>query len=451
MLTCLSYADAHYLFRVSPPSQPQHHRFAKGSYIYLYYSAVDKRTKLEIANHAGTRDQDAFYGNFDAASHISYSSKHPTLCSVVLDQPRIKTQSEWHLQTWDDRNEKRWAHKLNTVDLYFWTERDATAFVNQLKAVLPAEKLDVDGLTPTRQAGPAEHRDSMSPVVQQLEQTAIGAQFPPRAGSTTSAQSIPGPPTPASTTSLPPPPPQQPPAMAYNPAAPAAPEPIAHREKTPPPPDGATGTGLTDAARYDSQQRIAQYGQYQPGGSSLQSTPQTSYFPGPPQAAAPPQQRQASFGPQAGSSTTQYASYPSQSFGPGVTSPGLASAGIYQHQPPTPSAPPAYASLPPPPSTSPPTQQGGQQQSQVAGFSSYTYSSGPQSPAPSGHYNQSGAFTGNMHSQMYRPTEEEASHSKHRPQPQSQPSSEDKYKISERVNKLEKGIGGFLKKLDQKF
>ena len=39
--------------------------------------------------------------------------------------------------------------------------------------------------------------------------------------------------------------------MAYNPAAPPAPEPIAHREKTPPPPDAADGTGLAAAAAAD--------------------------------------------------------------------------------------------------------------------------------------------------------------------------------------------------------
>lgn len=39
--------------------------------------------------------------------------------------------------------------------------------------------------------------------------------------------------------------------MAYNPAAPPAPEPIAHREKTPPPEDGDTGTGLAHAIKHD--------------------------------------------------------------------------------------------------------------------------------------------------------------------------------------------------------
>lgn len=36
--------------------------------------------------------------------------------------------------------------------------------------------------------------------------------------------------------------------LAYNPAAPAAPEPVKHREKTPPPPDAAAGTGLGNAS-----------------------------------------------------------------------------------------------------------------------------------------------------------------------------------------------------------
>ncbi|QIW97259.1 hypothetical protein AMS68_002777 [Peltaster fructicola] len=452
------YADVHYYYRVAAPSQPQHDRFAKGSYVYLYYSATERRAKLEIANHAGTADQDAFFGYLDAVQYITYSSKHPTLCSMVLDQPRIKTQAEWHLPTWDERNEKRWAHKLHTVDLYFWTERDATAFMGRLNGIVPAEKLDIGDVA--RQAAPTEHKDSMSPVVQRLENTAIGAQFPPRAGSTTSAQSLPGPPTPASTASIPPPP-QQPTPVAYNPAAPRHPNSYLIAKDT-----AATGRSY------------AQYSQQ--GGPSLQSTPQSSYFPGPPQAAAPPlQQRQASFGPQAGppqggpppqqqqqrqpsfgpqapattqqpsfgpqaGSATQYASYPTN-FGPGVTSPGPMSPGIYQHQPPTPSAPPSYASLPPPPSTSPPGQQSGQQ-AQVAGFSSYKYSSAPQAPAAPGHYNAAGAFTGSIHSQAYRPTEEEAAHG-HHSKPQSKAQTEDK--LGEKINKLEKGVSGFLKRLDK--
>lgn len=538
----------HYFFRAPSTSQPQHHRFVKGSYVYLYHAPSDRRSKLEIANHAGTPDQDAFYGYLDSIQYASYSYKHPTLCTIAVDQPQVNTQAEWHLPTWDERNEKKWAHKLHSLDIYLWTEKDAATLLGHLKAVLPHEKLDIRDAPAPRPAPPPEHRDSMSPIVQQLEKTAIGAQFPPRAGSTNSGQSLPGPPTPAASAgaAMPPPPhAQQSAPMAYNPAAPAAPEPIAHREKTPPPPDDGNGTGLTTAAKYDAipaqpysglPQQYAQYPQHpQQTASSLQSTPQSSYFPGhqpsvghpagvqpmhapppppPPQAAPPP--RQSSFGSQASDhlasypASTQYANYPSTAgFGPSVTSPGVTSPGA--HQPSTPSAPPAYAGhtpmsspgLPPPPPGHAPTMSQPQpQQHQIAGFSSYSYSPTQQPGAPSvqspgqGQYNAGGGFTGATHSQLYRPTEEEtAAHGGHKgkghaqnqgqgkgkgqgyaqgqlegygqgygpgqgqqAQAQARPqmgasmdSFEQKHRISERVGKVEKGVGAFLKRLDKAF
>lgn len=387
---------------------------------------------------------------------MNYAQNHPTLCSIVLDQPRITTQSEWHLPTWDDRNEKRWSHKLYTIDLYFWTERDANTFMNQIKSVVSPAQLNAGQSS----ARPSEHRDSMSPVVQQLEQTAIGAQYPPRAGSTTSAQSLPGPPTPASNSSVA----TTPAVGGYNPAAPAAPEPIAHREKTPPPPDGAHGTGLTNAVRYDSmpqqysnlpQHQYAQYPQQTP--PSVQTTPQTSYFPGTSQSAAPPQpvQKQASFGPQAPSTiSTQFSGPPQAStYAPG---------NIYAQQPPTPSAPPAYAqyasqaqNIPPPPSSaassnprSPPATESPQQRAhQVAGFSSYSYSGNQNAPS-GGQYNQHGAFTGNMHAQVYRPTEAEAAHGHHGKPAANQEGKRAEDRFGDRINKVEKGFNHFLKKLD---
>ncbi len=60
-LTVSSFADIHYFF--SPPSaKPLHHRFDKKSYLYLYHNAIQSRGRIEIANHAGTPDQDAFSG-----------------------------------------------------------------------------------------------------------------------------------------------------------------------------------------------------------------------------------------------------------------------------------------------------------------------------------------------------------------------------------------------------
>lgn len=56
-----SFADVHYFF--SPPAyKPLHHRFDKGSYVYLYHNPMQHRGRIEIANYAGTPEQDAFAG-----------------------------------------------------------------------------------------------------------------------------------------------------------------------------------------------------------------------------------------------------------------------------------------------------------------------------------------------------------------------------------------------------
>ncbi|KAK4545415.1 hypothetical protein LTR36_002765 [Oleoguttula mirabilis] len=292
LLTTL-FADAHYYFS-DPSVKPQHHRFDRGSYVYIYHNATEHKAKLEVANHAGSPDQDAFSGSLQAAS-VQYSFKQPTLVTLRVDA-YIQDQSQWHLPSYNERNEQKYLYKLHSVDIYLWTEKDAAAFLGHLKAVMPASRLEIKDAPSTTAAVtsdlPAEHRSSMSPVVQQLEHTAIGAHFPPRAESTVSAHGFPGPPTPATSVGGATASPQQrsPPyaaPMAYNPAAPPAPEPIAHREKTPPPPDDGSGHGLTGASagKYDARPQYASTPQaYQP--HSNQPTPQQAYFSGPPQQAS---------------------------------------------------------------------------------------------------------------------------------------------------------------------
>jgi len=56
-----SFADVHYYYG-APTSKPPHHRFDKGSYVYLFENASQRRARIEIANNAGTPDQDAFHG-----------------------------------------------------------------------------------------------------------------------------------------------------------------------------------------------------------------------------------------------------------------------------------------------------------------------------------------------------------------------------------------------------
>ncbi|KJX93311.1 hypothetical protein TI39_contig4338g00005 [Zymoseptoria brevis] len=487
LLTTL-FADVHYYFS-DPSSRPPHHRFDKGSYVYLFHNATRSQAKIEIANNAGSPHQDAFFGYLNVA-YVRYSYLQPTLCTLFINTGAVPDQSTWHLPTLDPKNEQKSMYKLHALDVYLWTEKDATAFLGHLKAVLNAAQLEIKNAPNVGGAGSphVEHRDSMSPVVQQLERTAIGSQLPPRGDSAVSAQSMPGPPSSqgfeASPSATP---------MAYNPAAPPAPEPVQYRERTPPPDDG-TGTGLAAAAKYDSVPHTQHPGpgiMYQ---SSAQTTPQLAHqfsgppqqpselsqtsFAGPPQLASqgsvppppqsppPHQQRAPSFGPMAqstlpqsppphqqssqrqssygGPGPTQYANYnPQGHYGNQPGTPGFNS-----QLPPTPSAPPSYSGpgglqspgLPPPPSTTVQPQQ----QVPVGGYNNYSYSAAQ--VHQSGDLNNRGAYVGDLHNQVYRPTQQEAQPYV-KPQRQSQAlAGEGKPALAGRV---EGNVNKYLKKLDK--
>jgi hypothetical protein len=60
-LTPYRFADVHTYFGF-PTAKPVHHRFDRKSYLYLYHDVMNKRGRVEVANHAGTPDQDAFAG-----------------------------------------------------------------------------------------------------------------------------------------------------------------------------------------------------------------------------------------------------------------------------------------------------------------------------------------------------------------------------------------------------
>ncbi|KAL5115926.1 hypothetical protein ACEQ8H_006148 [Pleosporales sp. CAS-2024a] len=451
------FADVHYY--LSPPSQkPPHHRFDKGSYVYLYHNPIRQTGRIEIANHAGTPDQDAFAGQLDTV-RVEHSYKQPCLFTLTVDgapshhgsaapSPH-QDLSQWHLPAPDANSQGKYMYRLHTLDLYFWTPDDASLFDDSLRRVLQPHQLH---LVRNPDAAPvhAEHKnDALSPVIARLESAAISQSSPSPALSAT--QPLPGPPSAPAPVSSPGYAP-----MAYNPAAPAAPEPIAHREKTPPPPDADDGTGLAHAPAQD--QHAPSYGNplqasfapqptsgpYRPGpsagGMSFSGPPQPSVqhtntspsFPGPPQSppsfapppsAPPPTQNP--FDRPTPPPTQQYANYPgSPGFPPGSG----------------PQSPPAHASLPSP------------------GFA-------PQyqplaSPLPGGysqfHYGSTGSAATNtnphginndMHSQLYRPSEYESTIKNHTsPNPKPRNSN-----IGKRVEKVEKGVGKFLHKLDKKF
>ncbi|KAI5369972.1 hypothetical protein Slin15195_G008500 [Septoria linicola] len=493
LLTTL-FADVHYYFG-DPSSKPAHDRFSKGSYVYLYYNVNTYQAKLEVANHAGTPDQDAFHGFLQATS-VKYNHLQPALLSFAIDGQAVSDHQTWHLPSYDLKNEQKYLYKIHSLDLYLWTEKDAATLLGHLKSVLGPDRLTIQNAPATQSPHP-EHRDSMSPVVQQLERTAIGSTFPPRTTSVVSAQSVHGSTTPQLNHASP----QAPPSV-YNPAAPAAPEPVTYREKTPPPHDDGTGTGLQQAAKYESvphTQYASTPNLYQ---SSAQTTPQAAYFSGPPQqsrstfpgppsqaptpdvqrahsgsippppAQSPPVQARApSFGPMATSTIgpssppPNQASFRQSSFGPPVTqhatynpqaqhanypgSPG------FGPQPPTPSAPPAYAghtpmqspAMPPAPATQP-------QQTPVGGYSIYSYTSTQQLGV--GQHNQHGAYTGDLHAQAYRPTEaEQSTHFGEAPKVKRAQTSQDgsmqgkNSKLQDGVGKMEGKVGKFFSRLDK--
>lgn len=286
------------------------------------------------------------------SADIEYSYKHPTLFTITVqgrvlaNQPPTSSPlqdiSQWHLPSSDvHSSEARYMFRLHTVELYFWTAEDAELFVDSLKRVLIPGQLRILDANTTH----PEHRDSMSPVVQLLEKAAVtgppnsqaqqlaqaqrsnsistthttnstaavaagapAAQLHTPVSPPTSppmAEAVQAIPQPQIAQPTPQPPGPPPPAaqalpqafapMAYNPAAPAAPEPIAHREKTPPPPDAEGGTGLGAVATHEAGTRFHPQQQQQPGfmmqHNPLQQSfgPQPtggSYAPGPPQAQA---------------------------------------------------------------------------------------------------------------------------------------------------------------------
>lgn len=438
------FADVHYYYG-PPTAKPPHHRFDKGSYVYLFENAAQRRARIEIANNPGTAGQDAFNGYLDR-THVEYSYKQPNLVTVTVDgqtgpQSTSADAQEWHLPHFDPQNQKKYMYKLHTVDMYFWTKEDALQFFNGIRRVLSEQQIAVQG----EPLLPPPHQEEMSPIVQKLENVAItdpsyqGGKT--RDSRTSSFPGPPGPPISATPHSqeasnfVP---------MAYNPAAPAAPEVIAHREKTPPPEDGA-GNPLMAAAISDHGQTFGvPHGGIGFSGPPGQPLPQQSYFTGPP-ASAPPV---------AAAPQSPFAQHFQHSFAPPPTSAPKSSP--YAQPPPSSAPPPAY-------------QQQTQPHVPVNQFANYSGSPGfPAAsssapgviPPPGGFANFQYTKRSNtqplgtdysIHQQVYRPTESEAAHGKtaksgKTPQAAKTP----RGKLEDRAEKLEKGVGSLLKKLEKK-
>ena len=443
---------------------------------------------------------------------FSQSYKHPTLCTIVVDGLPPKAGSSpssasnpdnhhWRLRSTDPRDEGKFLFRLHTIDLYFWTVYDAQTFVEAMRKCLRQEQQNID--TPI---SPEPHAEVMSPVVRQLENIAI-TDPAYHNGQTRNSRNLSMPPVspaphrqhdeglPKSDAAIFTP-------LAYNPAAPPAPEVIKHREKTPPPPEAAGGTGLAAAAYHDQvqtgrPQAFSPYGSPPMGSASAQQP-----YPGSTQGHGPPAygSTSASSGytsPQPNSSHGNRASSvssvplpppPPKSAG-GNGNPYFPQSSIPSFAPPphgsssipsphSQAASPPYAPTPPNPNAhflpsgttpmeSPATQilgdsyVGGPQQplqhlqpqyadylssrpqQPVGGYSDYKYDQQP-SRHSHGHNEDYG-----IHSQVYRPTEEESQgHGKHRLS--NAPAGEQVGKLEARAERAEKGVNRLLRKLEKK-
>jgi hypothetical protein len=332
------------------------------------------------------------------------------------------------------------------------------------RRLLDPSQLDIAELEPEEDVQQGRHQEAMSPVVQNLENVAISDPSYQN-GQTRNSQGQPS-------TALPPPPPQpissvspvsamsdkpqkQEPAptfapMAYNPAAPAAPEPIAHREDTPPPPEDS-GPGLAGAVHDNPQygrnpsqpwtgvpqagHQPYQIGSPPSGVPSFGSPPppppgSTPSFAGPP--TSPPQDPRhhsvaaAAYAPdphtQMYTQQSQPVETPGSQFYPSQGGPHKPLAHVQ----------PQYADYLSS-NTSPPPPQGGYAQYQ------YTPNTAPQAqPQPQA------ADPYSVHGQVYRPTEQE--HAQHHKEKYRRESA-GQGKWDQRAEKLEKKGGKLLKRL----
>ncbi|KAI1361822.1 hypothetical protein F5Y08DRAFT_330548 [Xylaria arbuscula] len=454
------FGDIHYFYG-PPTAHPPHHRFDKGSYVYLFENASQRRARIEIANQPGTEDQDAFDGFLDR-TYVRYSYKQQCLVSLTVEGvagPPID-QSQWHLPTYDPRNENKYHYKLHSLDIYFWTQTDALQFVNGIRRVLPSSQIDVaDEPAPPPSHHAHSHSQDVNPLVQKLEKAAISD---PRVQQQQSMPSFAPPPTSAAPASgsIQNESPQTFAPMAYNPAAPPEAERYQHREKTPPPPEDDGHNPLAAALARDQGHGAP----FTPGyGQTTFSAPPgaTPNFPGPPAQPYNPGPTSPGMIPSAigspGMPPSQFghlqrsATMPVSGAATNLASPGLASPYAAGFPPGTPGLPPtqqpqAQAQYQPQPQhqqhqpTPPPVQSPGLPPPPPGGYSQFNYSAAPQ---------MGGGSEYNIHQQLYRPTEQEhaAKYGEYKPKPEGGAQS----KLGQNAERLERGVTGMLKKFEKRY
>ncbi len=408
---------------------------------------------------------------------IRQSHDQPTLCTITVDgfkghqseaTSTHRPEYHWKLPTADPRSERNLPLHLHTLDIYFWTAHNATSFVSIAQGLLQEDQLELLNFPP---APTAQHQQTMSPVVQQLENVVITdpayhgsrAQGPESTPVTQSQQ--PGSDLGPDTSTVATPKAQDPndfKPLAYNPAAPPAPEPIAHREKTPPPIDGEGGTGLASAAVADKMQTMSpQSSLSRPGFGTPQASsgyiggPPVSPFGGayvgsPPSAAGPGKSNIPSFAPPpvqpppnpVSPTNQQLTRLNSPKQQPPLDSPAneiLGNSYVGGHHQPLQHVQPQYPDY---------LASGGHQaETPVGGFSDFKYAAKGQQQEQQ----QSQSSEYDIHNQVYRPTEEEFV--KKKSGKQAKPSDDGGQatptgKLEERAGKVDKKVNRFFKKLE---
>ncbi|KAL6716556.1 hypothetical protein ACLMJK_006123 [Lecanora helva] len=444
---------------------------------------------------------------------IRQSYKHPTLCTITVDgyhghpteeEASVKQpEFHWRLPNTDPRNEGKYLFRLHTLDIYFWKAEDANSFVSAASSKLHPDQVEVLDAP----SNPAVREPGMSSVVQKLENVAIqdpayrNGQVP---GSRTTSMSPSNPALESQTqhgaieetqktadpTAFKPAP--------YNPAAPAAPEPIKHREKTPPPVDGAEGTGLAGAAYRDHAQTPAPPNTlskppYTSSQGHLGPQPNQSHTPS--YTSATPSVGHTSTQSPQGQRTSSVSSFPppppsnghgpkspytpAPSFAPPPQTPQSVASEHSQHPAPTFSAPPQdqtpfyrqdsaplespateilgssyaggvrqplqhlqpqYASYTP----SPPVQS---KQEPIGGYSDHQYDQQQSQHRPHHQHAQGSEY--DVHNQVYRPTLEEASKKKSSKASNTAPATPSG-RLEQNAGKVDKKVNSFFKKLEKR-
>lgn len=379
--------------------------------------------------------------------HVYYSYKQH--CMVTLVVGDSVDDGEWHLPSYDLKNEAKYNYKLHSLDIYFWNSADALQFVNGVRRVLPPTQVEISD-EPALQPG-------MHSVIQSLEGMAFSDSQYRKDSSSLEATSRNLSASAASVTSAsrrislhppPPPPPPPPPSsqtarfvpMAYNPAAPAAPEPIKYREKTPPPDEDPLNP-LAVAVAHDYEKQpfspaFPHQSQVPLGVTSPRLPPNAINNPAlPPHFSAPPRQQLSQRADTIPINASLASPGLNDSLGSGATLGStilsLPTFSLPPAQPTSFSNSPAQFSQQVSPNRALPTPTG-----QTQSYSDNSSNRGQHS---------SPDYT--IHQQFYRPSESELSGNK---PPQYQGRTEPRGVMGESTSRLERGVTGMLKKLEKK-